>query len=75
MAAPRRRQPWSSVSELARPVGDGVALRGDLKGDALLAAVQEHPASEYLVVEPSGALFGVLSRADVIAALQSAGLR
>lgn len=75
MATPPQRQPWISVSELARPVGDGLTLRTDLKGDALLAAVQEHPASEYLVVEPSGVLFGVLSRADVIAALQSAGLR
>jgi Zn-dependent protease len=75
MATPVQRQPWISVSELARPVADGLLLRSDLAGDALLAAVQEHPATEYLVVEPSGALFGVLARSDVIAALQAAGLR
>jgi Zn-dependent protease/CBS domain-containing protein len=75
MATPPQRQPWVSVSELARPVADGLLLRSDISGDALLAAVQAHPATEYLVVEPSGALFGVLARADVIAALQAAGLR
>ena len=75
MAMPPQRQPWVSVADLARPVNEGLLLRSDMGGDALLAAVQEHPATEYLVVEPSGALFGVLSRADVIAALQAAGLR
>jgi CBS-domain-containing membrane protein len=75
MATPVQRQPWISVAELARPVNDGLLLRSDMAGDALLAAVQQHPATEYLVVEPSGALAGVLSRADVIAALQAAGLR
>jgi len=75
MATPPQRQPWVSVSELARPVADGLMLRSDMAGDALLAAVQEHPATEYLVVEPSGALFGVLARSDIIAALQAAGLR
>ncbi|MBV9098614.1 MAG: CBS domain-containing protein, partial [Frankiaceae bacterium] len=75
MATPVQRQPWISVSELARPVADGLLLRSDITGDDLLAAVQAHPATEYLVVEPSGALFGVLARADVIAALQAAGLR
>jgi Zn-dependent protease/CBS domain-containing protein len=75
IATPAQRQPWMTVAELARPLVDGLTLRSDMAGDALLAAVQEHPASEYLVVEPSGALFGVLSRSDVIAALQAAGLR
>lgn len=75
MATPPQRQPWVSVSELARPIADGLMLRSDMAGDALLAAVQEHPATEYLVVEPSGALFGVLARSDIIAALQAAGLR
>ncbi len=75
MATPVQRQPWISVADLARPVGADLLLRSDMNGDALLAAVQQHPATEYLVVEPNGALFGVLSRADVVAALQAAGLR
>lgn len=75
IATPAQRQPWMTVSDLARPLVDGLTLRSDMAGDALLAAVQEHPASEYLVVEPSGALCGVLARSDVIAALQAAGLR
>ena len=75
IATPAQRQPWMTVAELARPLVDGLTLRSDIAGDALLAAVQEHPASEYLVVGPSGALFGVLARSDVIAALQAAGLR
>lgn len=75
MATPVQRQPWVSVADLARPVEAGLVLRNDMAGDALLAAVQEHPATEYLVVDGNGALAGVLARTDLIAALQAAGLR
>jgi Zn-dependent protease len=74
-AMPVQQRPWVSVSELARPVEPGLTLRADMTGEALLQAVQATPASEYLVVDAAGALSGVLSRQDLIVALQAAGLR
>jgi Zn-dependent protease len=74
-ALPMQRQPWVSVSDLARPVEAGLILSTDMSGERLLQAVQETPATEYLVVEPGGALRGVLARTDLVAALQAAGLR
>jgi hypothetical protein len=46
-----------------------------MNGEALLSAVQATPATEYLVVDKSGAVCGVLARIDLVAALQAAGLR
>lgn len=74
-ALPPQRQPWVSVSDLARPVEDGLVLRTDMPGEHLLQAVQTTPATEYLVIEPTGAVCGVLARVDLAAALQAAGLR
>jgi len=74
-AMPAGRQPWVPVSDLARPVEEGLVLRTDMTGERLLHAVQVTPATEYLVLEPSGQVMGVLSRTDLIAALQAAGLR
>jgi Zn-dependent protease len=74
-ATPSQRQPWIPVSDLARPVEEGLVLNTAMTGDRLLAAVQQTPATEYLVLEPSGILGGVLARGDLVAALQAAGLR
>ena len=74
-ALPVQRQPWVSVSDLARPVDAGLVLRTDMNGEALLSAVQATPATEYLVVDSLGTVCGVLARIDLIAALQAAGLR
>jgi CBS-domain-containing membrane protein len=41
----------------------------------LLEAVQQTPATEYLVVDHLGAIVGVLARTDLVSALQAAGLR
>jgi CBS-domain-containing membrane protein len=41
----------------------------------LLRAVQTTPATEYLVLDPAGQITGVLSRTDLVAALQAAGLK
>jgi Zn-dependent protease/CBS domain-containing protein len=68
------RQPWVPVSDLARPVDDDLTLQTDMNGETLLEAVQNMPASEYLVVDTSRAIVGVLARADLVAALQAAGL-
>src|SRR3954454_227439 len=74
-AMPAQRQPWVLVSDLSRPLDDGLVLRTDVTGEALVAAVQTTPATEYLVVDRIGAVCGVLSRLDLVAALQAAGLR
>ena len=74
-AMPVARQPWVSISDLARPVEEGLVLRTDMTGEGLLQAVQTTPATEYLVLDPAGVVAGVLARTDLVAALQAAGLR
>jgi Zn-dependent protease/CBS domain-containing protein len=74
-ALPEQRQPWVAISDLARPVDPSLVLRTDMNGESLLQAVQSTPATEYLVVDNVGAICGVLSRIDLVAALQAAGLR
>ena len=44
-------------------------------GKALITAVQETPASEYLVTDSDGKLAGVLASADLMAALRALGIR
>jgi Zn-dependent protease/CBS domain-containing protein len=74
-ATPIERQPWMSVSDLARPVEAGLVLSATLNGQDLMTAIQKTPASEYLVADSDGGLRGVLARADLIAALKAAGVR
>jgi Zn-dependent protease/CBS domain-containing protein len=74
-ATPVERQPWMSVSDLARPVEAGLVLSASLGGEALMTAIQKTPASEYLVEDSEGGLSGVLVRADLVAALRAAGIR
>ena len=42
-----------------------MVLSADLSGMDLIKAVQQAPASEYLLIEPSGQVFGVLATADL----------
>lgn len=74
-ATPLERQPWISVSDLARPVEAGLVLQQGLSGEDLMSAVQKTPASEYLVAGEDGALRGVLASTDLIEALRAAGMR
>jgi CBS domain containing-hemolysin-like protein len=64
-----------SVSDLARPMEAGLVLSPSLSGKALMAAVQQTPASEYLVADADGGLKGVLARTDLVAALRALGIR
>jgi Zn-dependent protease/CBS domain-containing protein len=68
-AVPVERRPWVPVSSVSAALDPRAALPADLVGEPLLVAMQAHPASEYIVVEPDGRLVGVLSTADVEAAL------
>jgi hypothetical protein len=50
---------------LARTIEPGLLLPADLSGEALVRAMQRTPASEYVLVEPDGSVFGVLVTSDV----------
>jgi Zn-dependent protease len=65
MATPPQRRPWVEVGSLARALEPGIVLSADLSGLALIEAVQRSPASEYLLIEPSGQVFGVLATTDL----------
>jgi Zn-dependent protease len=65
MATPPQRRPWIDAGSLARSIDPGLVLPADLSGMALLDAVRRSPATEYLLVEPSGQVFGVLAASDL----------
>jgi Zn-dependent protease/CBS domain-containing protein len=65
MATPPQRRPWIEAGSLARSLDENLVLPADLSGMALLEAVRKAPASEYLLVEPSGKVFGVLTARDL----------
>jgi Zn-dependent protease/CBS domain-containing protein len=64
-ATPLNRRPWIDVGSLARSLSPGLVLPADLSGAELLEAVRRAPASEYLLVEPTGQVFGVLATRDL----------
>ena len=64
-ATPEQRRPWIEAGTLARTLDPGMVLSADLSGMALIEAVQRSPASEYLLIEPSGQVFGVLAASDL----------
>ncbi len=72
IATPPQRRPWIDVGSLARTLGPGMVLSADLAGAELLDAVRRAPATEYLLVEPSGQVFGVLATRDLDRAFASA---
>ena len=69
---PSGRRPWVAVGDLSRRLSPELVLAADLAGDELLAALTSHPASEYLVVEANGDVYGMLAAVDVERALTHA---
>lgn len=69
---PDQRRPWVTIGSVARPVGPGLLLDAELQGLAVLEALRTTQASEYLVVEPGGAVVGVLATQDVAARMSGA---
>jgi Zn-dependent protease len=65
MATPPQRRPWIEAGALARSIEPELVLPADISGMALLDAVRRAPASEYLLVEPSGQVYGVLAARDL----------
>lgn len=65
LATPDDRKPWIPVSTVARTVEQGLLVPADLAGEPLIRAMQRTPASEYLLVELDGSIYGVLTTEDV----------
>jgi Zn-dependent protease/CBS domain-containing protein len=65
MATPPQRRPWVDTGSMAKTVDPGLILNADLQGMALLDAIRRAPATEYLLVEPSGQVVGVLAARDL----------
>jgi Zn-dependent protease/CBS domain-containing protein len=64
-ATPPQRRPWVETGAMARTIDPGLILNADLQGMALLDALRRAPASEYLLTEQSGQLYGVLATRDL----------
>ncbi|MEU1042039.1 site-2 protease family protein [Streptomyces sp. NPDC005907] len=65
VGVPEHRRPWVAVGGLAQDLTDGMRISAELAGEDLLDVLRATPATEYLVVEDSGEIYGVLSAADV----------
>lgn len=65
LATPEERRPWLPVSAVSRSLDPGLLLSADLSGEQLLLAMQRTPATEYVLLDETGELFGVLVTDDV----------
>jgi len=65
MATPPQRRPWIETGAMARTIEPNLILSADLSGMALLDALRRAPSSEYLLVDPSGEVVGVLASRDL----------
>jgi len=72
LATPEERRPWLATSTVARTLVDGLRLPVTLSGEDLILAITRTPADEYLLVDASGQIVGVLATADVDAAFRGA---
>ncbi|MFI0896546.1 site-2 protease family protein [Streptomyces sp. NPDC020983] len=65
VTTPEHRRPWVAVGGLAQDLTPGMRVSAELGGEDLLDRLRASPATEYLVVEPTGEIYGVLSTSDV----------
>lgn len=65
LATPEDRRPWVPTSSVARTLEHGLRLPVDIRGEDLVRALTRTPAAEYLLVEPDGSVYGVLTTEDV----------
>jgi Zn-dependent protease len=65
MSVPVDRRAWVPTSSVARTIDDGLRLPAGIGGEDLIRAISTRPAGEYLLLDPDGSIFGVLSAADV----------
>jgi hypothetical protein len=65
LSVPVDRRAWVPTSSVARTIEDGLQLPAGIGGEELIRAITARPAGEYLLLDPDGSIFGVLSTADV----------
>ena len=65
LATPEERRPWVAVGAVARRLEPGLTFSADISGEPLILAMQRSPASEYLLLDRDGSVFGVLVTDDV----------
>ncbi|MGI8521956.1 MAG: M50 family metallopeptidase [Nocardioides sp.] len=65
MSVPVDRRPWVAVSTVARTLDEGLRLPVAIAGEELVRAITARPSGEYLLVDPDGAVYGVLATSDV----------
>ncbi|SCD68845.1 Zn-dependent protease (includes SpoIVFB) [Streptomyces sp. DvalAA-14] len=65
VSIPEHRRPWVAVSGLAQELTAGMRVSAELSGEDLLDRLRANPSTEYLVIEPTGEIYGVLSTTDV----------
>lgn len=75
LSVPEERRPWVPVSSVARTLESGLVMPADVAGEDLIRAMAKNPATEYLLVEPDGSLYGLLATADVDAAFEAGAHR
>lgn len=65
LATPEDRRPWVAVSTVARTLDEGLSLPVGIGGEELILAISRNPATEYLLLDEDGSIYGVLTTADV----------
>lgn len=75
MATPEERRAWVPASSVARTLHEGLVLPADIAGEDLVRAMARVPASEYVLVEPDGSVYGLLATGDVDAAFEAGARR
>ncbi|HZG94724.1 MAG TPA: site-2 protease family protein [Mycobacteriales bacterium] len=71
-AVPAHRFPWVTVGSVTAPVTGASTVNVGLAGEALIESLQARPADEYVVVDDSGSVIGVLAARDVVRVVQGA---
>lgn len=72
VSTPLERRPWLPCGDVARRLEDGLMLPVDIGGEQLIEAMRSTPATEYVLLDPSGSIFGVLVTKDVDEAFRTA---
>ena len=75
LATPEDRRPWVPASAVARTLTEGLVLPADIVGEDLVRAMGRTPASEYVLVERDGSVYGLLAADDVDRAFEAGARR
>ena len=70
-AVAQNQRPWTTVGEVATRIGAGHIIGVNDTGEEILATLRKNPASEYLVLDANGKVYGVLATADIEQAFRS----